>query len=162
METYFWMVNKCGFKYYGDINQKIDLTSQEDTAKFVISAIKDKNRSGDIKIFGQELSTKEIVDTYNKVLGRKEQAKFMGSIDDLKKEVNELREKGKLFDSLQLAYEIPMFDGTGKIKDRMNSQFSDVKTMTLEGFLQKTQGKVNYEYTIPDVVKYCEKQILSH
>jgi hypothetical protein len=115
-----------------------------------------------VKIVGQEMSTKEIVDVYNKVLGKKEQAKFMGSIDDLKKRVNELREQGKLFDSLQMGYEIPMFDGTGKIKDKMNSQFSDVKTMTLEDFLKMTQGKPDYEYTIPDVVKCCEKQILSH
>jgi hypothetical protein len=161
LETYFWVANKSGFEYWGDINQKIDLTSEIDVAKFVISAIRDKNREGHVKIVGNELSTKEIVDLYNLVLGKKESAKNMGSIEDLKKKVQELKGKGDCFEAIQLGYAIPMFDGTGKIKDKMNNQFPDVKVMKLEDFLKMTQGKPTYEYTIPYVCKAVEQQIRS-
>jgi hypothetical protein len=136
------------------------LTTQEDVGKFVISAIRDKNRVGHVKISGNEMSTKEIIETYNKVLNRKESGKFMGSVEDLKKRVMELKEQGKLFDSINLGYTVFMYEGSGKIKEKMNSQFSDVKVTTLEDFLGVTQGKISYDYTIPNLVKSMEKQIL--
>jgi len=156
---FFWLVNHqhIGFTYWGDINQKIDLTAEEDVAKFVIVAILDKNREGHVKVCGSELSTKEIVELFNKILGKNEQAKFMGSIEDLKNRVNELKEK-EIFESIQLGYVIPMFDGSGKIKDKMNSQFPEVKVMTLEDFITKTHGKPDYQYTIPFMIK--ETQII--
>jgi nucleoside-diphosphate-sugar epimerase len=113
-------VNKTGFAYWGDINQKLDLTTEEDVAKFVIAAIRDKNRVGHVKITSNELSTREIVEIYNKVLGKNEQAKNMGSLEDLRKKVQELKEKDT-FESVQLGYALFMFDGSGKIKDKMNS-----------------------------------------
>jgi len=154
METFFWLVNNqhTGFTYWGDINQKIDLTAEEDVAKFVMVAILDKKREGHVKICSSELSSKEIVELYNKILGKNEQAKFMGSIEDLKNKVNELKEK-EIFESIQLGYVIPMFDGSGKIKNRMNSQFPEVKVMTLEDFIIKTHGKPDYQCTIPFVTK---------
>jgi len=161
MQTYFWLVQKEGFRYWGDINQKIDLTSEEDVAKFVIAAIKDKNRIGHVKISGAELSTKEIVELYNLILSKKETAKNMGSIEDLKKYVSELRKDGKMFEALQMGYAIPMFDGTGKIKMKMNSEFLEVTVMSLEDFLKTTNGKPVYNYSIPDIAKKCEKQIMT-
>jgi hypothetical protein len=160
MQTYFWMVNKCGLYYWGDINQKIDLTSEEDVAKFVIASVWDRNRVGHVKVVGSEMSTKEIVETYNKVLNRKESGKSNGSIEDLKKKIQDVREKD-LCESIQLGYDLLRFDGSGKIKDKMNSQFPEVKVTSLEDFLTMTQGHVNYEYTIPSVVMACEKQIKS-
>jgi len=161
METYFWWVNKKGFNYWGDINQKIDLTSQEDVAKFVIWGVLDKNRTGYVKISGNELSTKEIVDIYNMVLGKKEEAKNMGSIQDLWKLIKEKKEAGEWFEWIQLGYALAMYDGSGKIKNKMNMEWPQVKVTTLEDFLKKTQGKPLYESPIPDVVKWCEKQIQS-
>jgi len=161
METYFWMANQYGFSYWGDINQKFDLTSEEDVGKFVIAAVRDKNRVGHVKVSGAEVSTKEVVDTYNLVLNKKESAKYMGSIEELKTKVKELRDQGKIFDSIQMGYCIPLYDGSGKIKDKMNSQFPSVKVTSLEDFIKSTQGKPSYQYTIPGIVKGCEKQILT-
>jgi len=140
LQAYFWAVGNSGFTCWGDINQKLDLTSQEDVAKVVITAIMDQNRTGHINISANELSTKEIVQTYNKVLGKKESPKFMGTIDELKEQVLKMKQEGKKSDEeVLLGYFIPMFDGTGKIKDVMNSQFPKIKFTSLEEFLKKTQ-----------------------
>jgi ribosomal protein S28E/S33 len=162
MQTFFWMINKYGLQYWGDINQKLDLTSEEDVARFVVRAVSDPNRTGDVKIVGNELSMKEIVEIYNLVMKKNETAKNMGSIEDLKKYVMDLKSKGNVFDSIQMGYSLPMFDGTGKIKKPMNSEFKDITTTRFEDFLKKfSTGKFDYNYTIPDICKSVEKQILA-
>jgi len=161
MQTYLWNVQKEGIQYWGDINQKIDLTTEEDTAKFTIAAVRDKNRIGHVKIYGQEISTKEIVDIYNIVLDKHELAKNNGSLEEMRKMLPLLKEQGKLFELVQMSYAMIMMDGSGKIKEKMNSQFPEIKVTSFEEFLKTSQGKPVYEFTYPGVVKACEKQILT-
>lgn len=159
LETYFYWVNKLGFTYWGDINSKIDLTPEEDVAKFVIAAVSDKDRVGHIRVVSIELSTKEILDTYNLVLGKQEQAKKLGSLDELRNKVQELQKSGNFKESVELGYTLMFFDGSVKIKNKMNSEFPDVKVMKLDEFLKNTQGKMtHYHFTISDVLEEQQKQ----
>lgn len=154
METYFYMVNKYGFTYWGDVKQKLDLTTEEDVAKFVIAAVSDKDRVGQIKIVGNELSTKEIVDIYNMVLNKQEVAKKLGSLDELRNKIQELGKMGNFKDAVELGYSLMFFDGSVKIKNKMNNEFMDVKVMSLEDFLKMTQGNMkNYRFTISEVLE---------
>jgi len=63
---------------------------------------------------------------------------------------------------VQYSLMLPLFDGRGKIKNRMNSQFPEVKVTTLEDFIGKIQSKgLQYNYTLPDLVRWCETEIKS-
>jgi hypothetical protein len=163
METYFWLAEKCGyFGYWGDKNQKIDLTSQEDVAKFVAAAVSRENLTGDVCISGGEYSTEEIANLYNHLTGKNLEVKCLGSIDDLKKNISEFKSTDDPFMLVQYSIMLPLFDGRGKIKNRMNSQFPEVKVTTLEDFIGKIQSKgLQYNYTLPDLVRWCETEIKS-
>jgi len=73
--------------------------------------------------------------------------------------MNMLKEQGKLFELVQMSYDMMRMDGSGKIKERMNSQFPEVKETSFEDFLKTTHGKPVYDLTYPGVVKACENQI---
>lgn len=159
METYFWLVDKWGFNYWGDINNKIDLTATEDVGKFVAAAVSRGNRFGDVKIVGQELSIKQILEIYNLVSGSNTEPKCLGSVEDLKKRITELKGGKDLLDLVHCELLLPVYDGRAKIKNPMNSEFPEVKTLNLDIFLKQSQGKGTYHYTIPEVLKQCEKEI---
>jgi len=157
METYFWFVKKYGFNYWGDINQKIDLTAEQDVAKAVAAAVSNPNWVGDVKIWGAELSTKELWEWYTMVTGEKCDPKWLGSLEDLKKKMAE--EKGKDMELwMLLGFMLPLFDGRGKIKMNNNGQFPEIKWTTVEDFLKgcKTKG-LNYEFPMPELAKKFEE-----
>jgi len=161
METYFWLAEKLGyFGYWGDINQKIDLTSQEDVARFVAAGVSRPNLTGDVFISGCEYSTKDIASLYNQITGKKMDTKCLGSIDDLRAKLKDLKEQDDPFLSVQYSLMLPIFDGRGKIKNRMNNQFPEVKITSLEDFIKRIEGKgLQYNYTLPDLIRGCEKEI---
>jgi hypothetical protein len=157
METYFWFFEKLGFfGYWGDINQKINLTAQEDVAKFVAAAVARPNVSGDIFISGCEYSTKEIVELYSQITGKKIEAKCLGTIDDLRSRVKSMKEVDDPFLYVQYNLLLPIFDGRGRITHKMNDNFPEVKVRSLEDFIKGIENKgLQYNFTLPDILKTC-------
>jgi len=42
----------------------------------------------------------------------------------------------------------------------MNNQFPEVKVTSLEDFIKRIEGKgLQYNYTLPDIIRGCEKEI---
>jgi len=161
LETYFWGVSQGGFPCWGSADKKVDLTTEEDVGKFVAAAVSDPDRVGDVKISGNKLSTREIVEIYNQETGDHEKVKLQGSIEDLKKKAAECKKNGDIINFIQFGYAIPFFDGRGDIKEPMNDEFPEVKTITLREFIQTNVGKKEYNYTIPGIVMEARQEILS-
>jgi len=167
METYYWLKKREGaFTYWGDINQKIDLITMTDLAKFVMEAISDKNMVGDVMVTGVQMSTKELMEMYNTVTGKKMEAKKLGSIEDLKNKLKEMKKEGKMFEAVQMGFEVMMYDGSVKMNKTMNEMWPNIKPMTWEEFIremeveEKSKGKNMYEYSLCDVAKGMNKEML--
>jgi len=157
METYFWFVKQFGFFYFGDINQKINLTSAQNVAEIVTIAVCNPDCRGELKIFGDELSTKEILDIFNMATGQNEKANCLGSLDDLK---NRKWEKNKQDGMMELLceYLLGVFDGRGRIKEDKNNDFGEVKMTRVADFLKDWQTKgFNYEFPAGEMVKKFEQ-----
>jgi hypothetical protein len=157
MESYFWFMRKFGFIYFGDVNQKINLTAELNVAQVVAYALSNPNRFGDIKIFGSEMSTNELCDLYNMISGEKNQPKCLGSLDDLRNKKWSLSEQDFGMDML-CAFLLPVFDGRGRIKNNNNSEFNEIKFWNVEDFLKQSQTKgFNYEFPIPELSQKFEQ-----
>jgi nucleoside-diphosphate-sugar epimerase len=161
METLMSFVNVSGGRpfYWGDnIDQKIDLTSYADLARFIACAVSNPDRCGDMLIRGDELNTKKICDVYFKVTGEKVEPVRLGSIDDLKnrikegkKKLQEARSRGEihqlshisdftskdyLMDAMILPYQLFLFEGKGKLEKIKNDEFPKIKPEDFEQFLR--------------------------
>ena len=147
-QTFFFFMTRLfpGLHYYHNPDQKIDITTYEDTAKFVAAAVAKPDRVGDLKIHGDALSINEIAAIYNKVTGKNVKPENRGSIDDLKKNIEELRQKD-FFKSILLTYEVFMFDGRGKLDKVDNGEFPEIKPLHLEEYIKANPGSTVFPET---------------
>lgn len=154
METFFYFVKKYGFTYWGDMDQKLDLTAMKDLVKYVMMAVMDKDMSGDVMVVGSQMSMKEIVDTYNMVMNKNETMKKMGTVNDLKMQIKDMKEKEMMSMVMQREFEVVFFDGTGKIKYTSNAMFPDVEITTMEMFIKDmTMKPMTYEHSMGSMGK---------
>lgn len=129
--------NNQGLRYYGDINQKVDLTTYDDVARFVVAIAVDPEKSGSFNFVGEELSTKEIVEIYNRVRGAQIKAQSAGSIEELEKTVEEQRKAGEVVAAAFSGIFELVYGGKGKIRKIDNKEFPGVKTTSLEEYLKQ-------------------------
>ena len=135
MENIFQIFPK-NLECWCDPNQKLSLISMEDAARFVAAAISKPDRAGDLRIAAETLSLRQIAEILNKTTGSKIEAKTCGSIDDLKKKLDEAKSKGDRNKVLELGFNVFMCDGRGIIKDTDNHEFPNIKPKTLEEFFK--------------------------
>jgi len=135
METLFaeW---PNGLTYWGDIDQKFSLSCYEDTAKYVAAAVAKEDRVGNLKIEGSRLSTREIQDIYNQDRGTKIEAKRLGSVEDMKKKIVELKEAGDEVGSITLGYYVYLYDGRALLDEIHNEEFPEIKAVNFEEFVK--------------------------
>jgi len=96
-------------------------------------------------------------------MGKHSNLKYMGSVDDLRNKVSDLKDKGDLVFAMQLEMMIPVFDGRGKIKERMNDEFPEVTEITVEEYMKKISMKgFNYESSLPENVESCSDEIKNY
>ena len=73
------------FKYWGDGETLLELTTTDDTAKYVAEAVSDPNLVNTaLEVASEVLSTKQLLPTYQEATGKKLQEKQLGSVEDLK------------------------------------------------------------------------------
>ena len=150
METFF-DAQHHGFSYWDHDDQRYDLTSYEDTAKVVASAVSNPDKTGDIYFVGDDLSIREVNEIYNKVRGTTNiKQKRLGSLDDLKKKHDEIKNnESDFFFAHALGLFSMMYDDRSKFHSNNNADFPDIKFTTFEEFL-----KQNPDVKVPeDVVK---------
>jgi len=144
---YYMHINKHKFSYWGDIDQKLDLTCQRDVARYLAAAVAKPERVGELKITGNELSTDEIVEIFNIVTENHFQAVREGSIEDIRNYIVELKNQKKILEVIQLGYLLLMYDGRGKILENNNSEFPEIVPTSFEDFLMELNEKNSYAYT---------------
>jgi len=137
-ETFFYFMCHLfpGLHYYQSADQKIDITTYNDTARYVAAAVAKPDRVGDLKIHGDCLSINEIAEIYNRITGKNVKPENRGSIDDIKKKMAELVEQKEYFKSILLNYEIFLFNGRGIMDKVDNAEFPEIKPLSFEEYVK--------------------------
>ena len=134
----FFLVQKLGYNYWDNDDLRLDLTTYDDTAKVVASAVSNPEKTGDVYICGDDLSIKEINEIYNKVRGTHIKQKKLGCRDDLLKKYNEIKNnESEFFFTHALGLFWLVYDERSKFQKNNNADFLDIKFTTLEEFLKQ-------------------------
>jgi len=157
----FAFFNRESFTYWGSPDTKLDLTSQEDAARYLAAAVANMY-FGDIMVIGDELTIIQARDIYNKITGKNLALVKGGTIEDLKKKAVEAREKGDFSSAIAYGYGIFVWDGRAKIKDRMNSEFPEVKPLSFEDFVKKYGPSPSYDFFVGNIPKNVEEDMKNH
>ena len=141
MEIFFW-INSRGLTYHQFIDQKFDITTYEDAARYTAAALLDSDRIGDFRVSGNQLSITEITEIYNKIREKKIEQKNEGLLEELKKGLVAAKESGTWLTKIMLAIKLLSMDGRGLFQNTNNSEFPEIKSVTLEEFLERTSSKL--------------------
>lgn len=138
----FWGVynkDQQTVSYYGSEDQAMDFTSVEDTAKYIAQVAVDFDvPNGPFHIVGQERTIKQLAQDFDQVRGTNLKLVNKGSIQDLKELIAKLqKEHGmqNLYAWIPYKYQLPMFDGRGKLKAQ-NARYPQIVPQTWKDFLQ--------------------------
>ena len=141
IETWFYLQSQGGYHYAGDINQKIDFTSYDDAAKYIVAVTSRENLAGKFNFISQEASTKEFTEAYNKVRRTNIQPHNLGSIQDLEKAKNDQKDAKGLVPWM-LGIEYLIFSGIGKFSGNSNADFPEVVPTSLEEVFRRNPDLV--------------------
>jgi len=132
-----------GFNYWGDANLRMQVTSYEDSAKFVAAAVARKDLEGHVVYVGHDVTVKEIAEAYNKVRGTSLGAKHMGSLEDMKKIAAASEAKGE-FHAMFIWLMSYCFDERASFEETNNKDFPEVQASPIENVLkEKPELQVN-------------------
>jgi len=134
----FFDVNAKDFGYWGNVDHIYDLTSYEDTAKYVAAALVDENRTGNYNFSVNRLTINQITEIYNQVRGTKAAPRCRGTLEDLRNAYNEGNKTAPTaFSTVLLAIYLIIFDDRCTFDKVHNSEFPDVKTTSIKEFLEQ-------------------------
>jgi len=134
---------------WGDGNTKGDYISYDDAAKFTAEAVSNPEFTGVTQIQAEVLSWNEVISTYEKVSGQKFERINKGSVESLKKAVDEVAKTGNLYSPLPSGellmvaqYLWVMASGVARLNEPVNKKlWPHVKTQTLEDFFKQMTPK---------------------
>jgi len=135
IDSYFRLC-EGGICYWGDENAVINLTSQEDAAKFVATAVAGPDRGGHISFSGNELRVSQLPTYFEKAFGRKVELKCLGSLDDLRNKIQELNGKGKIKEASRHMFALHMFDRKENPNNFHQVDFPMVSPVSLDTYLK--------------------------
>jgi len=135
LEYYFETHEQNGFGYWGDMNQMFSVTSYEDAARITAAAVSRENQDGVLTFIGENLTFREIVDTYNRVRQTEKEPKRFGSFEDLKKIREEKIREGLIRDADMLGVDVVVYDQRSKFEANDNKQYPEVKPTSFRDFL---------------------------
>ncbi|MGL5943083.1 MAG: NmrA family NAD(P)-binding protein [Waterburya sp.] len=73
------------FKYWGDGETPVDMTTTDDTAKYTAEAVSDPDLANTaLEVAGQVLTMKELLNSYQEATGKKLKVEHLGSVKELK------------------------------------------------------------------------------
>ena len=137
MESYFETQKKRGFGYWGDIDQAFNLTCYEDAAKFTAEAVSRENQDGLLVFIGENITIRQIAETYNQVRKTEKEPKKLSSYEDLKKQYEEKKKEGKTKEADNLGIPVVLYDKRSKFESNNNGQFPQIKPTSLKEFLEQ-------------------------
>jgi len=134
----FFDVNAKDFGYWGNVDHVYDLTSYEDTARYVAAALAEENRTGHYNFSVNRLTINQVTEIYNQVRGTKVVPRCCGTLGDLRNAYNEAKAKDpNAFPTILLSIYLLIFDDRSTFDKVHNSEFPDVKTTSLKEFLEQ-------------------------
>lgn len=134
IETFFYFESD-GLGYWGDSNVKIDLTTFDDTARFVVELAADPEKHGQFAIIANQLTIPEIADIYNKVRGTNIKARNLGSLEDIQKIIDS--KKDELVPYTYLQIKKYLHSGIINFKKNNNNLLKNSKITSFEQFLRE-------------------------
>ena len=127
------------FQYWGDGETPVDMTTIDDTAKYVAEAVSDRDLANTaLEVAGEVLTMKALLAAYEEATSKKLQEKRLGSVDNLKKwiEQKKLTATSPL-EYIPQQYEYAMVSGKGKLDNIQNSRYPQIQPLTVREYLQK-------------------------
>ena len=125
-----------GFNYWGDANHRFQVTTYEDTGKFIAAAVANPEKEGRLSFVGNEVSAIEACEIYNKVRGTNKEAVYKGTVQDLKNEAEELKKKDDPNDWIPRWFSL-VFDDRSRFKELANQDYPEIKVTTVEELLKQ-------------------------
>ncbi len=127
------------FKYWGDGKTPVDMTTTEDTAKYVAEAVSDpKLANTALEVAGEVLTMKQLKSAYESATGKKLEVQHLGSVEELK---SWIEKKKQTADSplkyIPQQYEYVMVSGKGKLDNIQNSRYPQIKPLTVREYIKR-------------------------
>ena len=127
------------FKYWGDGETPVDMTTTEDTAKYTAEAVSDRNLANTaLEVAGEVLTMKELLNSYQEATGKKLQVKHMGSVEELKNWIETKKPNASSpVEYVPQQYEYAMVSGKGKLDNIQNSRYPHIKPLTVKQYIEQ-------------------------
>jgi uncharacterized protein YbjT (DUF2867 family) len=126
------------FHYWGDGEMPMDLTTTDDTAKYVAEAVSDPSLANTaLEVAGDTLTAKQLKPTYEAAMGTQLIEKSLGSIAEMKAWIaTKKASASSLEEYVYHQYMYAMESGKGKLDHIENDRYPDIKPQTVEQFLR--------------------------
>ncbi len=134
----FFSAKAKDFGYWGSVDHVYDITSYEDTARYVAAALTDENRTGHYNLSVNRLTINQVAEIYNQVRGAKAVPKCRGSLEDLRNAYNEGKKTAP--DALLMKLMgicLLIYDDSYTFAKVHNSEFPDIKTTSVKEYLEQ-------------------------
>ena len=127
------------FKYWGDGETPVDMTTTEDTAKYVAEAVSDRDLVNTaLEVAGEVLTMKQLKTTYEEATGKKLEVKHMGSVEELKNWIENKKQTAESpLEYIPQQYEYAMVSGKGKLDNIQNSRYPQIKPLNVKQYIEQ-------------------------
>ena len=129
------------FKYWGDGETPIDMTTTEDTAKYVAEAVSDLQLANTaLEVAGEVLTMKHLKTAYEDATGNKLEVQHLGSVGDLKRWIEDKKQTAESpVEYIPQQYEYAMVSGKGKLDNIQNSRYPHIKPLTVAEYIKQAK-----------------------
>ena len=127
------------FQYWGDGEMLMDLTTTDDTAKYVAEAVSDPGLANmALEVAGDTLTPKQLKSAYEAAMGTQLAEKPLGSIVEMKAWITDKKASANSIEEYVYdQYMYAMESGKGKLDQIENERYPSIKPMTVKQFLSK-------------------------
>jgi uncharacterized protein YbjT (DUF2867 family) len=127
------------FQYWGDGETPMDLTTTDDTAKYVAEAVSDPSLANTaLEVAGDTLTAKQLKASYEAATGKHLVEKQLGSIAEMQASIAKKKASAKSIEEYVYdQYMYGMLSGKGKLDRIEDDHYSGIKPMTVKQFLSK-------------------------
>lgn len=127
------------FEYWGDGETPVDMTSTEDTAKYVAEAVSDDELINTaLEVAGEVLTMKQLKTSYEEATGKKLEVKHLGSVEELKSWIeNKKKTASSPIEYIPQQYEYVMVSGKSKLDNIQNSRYPHIKPLTVKEYIKQ-------------------------
>ncbi|PCD38704.1 hypothetical protein AU210_007169 [Fusarium oxysporum f. sp. radicis-cucumerinum] len=145
METFWshflgvWNADTATLSYWGTGDESWEATTYANASEFVAAVALDEDAVGIQKFLGDRKSIRQIAETMESVYGKKPELKNLGSLDDLRKTMLQIKEKDpqNFFSYIPLFYQYYCTNGQAYLDGAIeHPRYPQLKRVTFEDFLK--------------------------